>query len=413
MKSNAQDRVSAARIRLLQQAPFYGLMAHRWQLQADPKAVDVWVDGKTLGYNPAWVDAASFDALLSAIAHSAHHVALLHHLRRHGRDKAAWNKAADVPVNAALHAGGFALPKGVKVNSGDEMKAAEECYTYTKPMDSAGGQQKRKEDDNQAGGQADGQGGGQDDDQADADTDAPSSGEVRDQAGTNGGEMDEAELEKATSEALQDVASIAQQAKASGYGLPASIEEQIKKLLYPQADWREILRDYLNSMARSDYSWTRPNRRFIGSGIYLPSMQAENNLGEIVISVDTSISISRDALAAFGGAINELLEDLNPEKVTVIYCDSKIHRVEEYSQDTYPIEFKAIGRGCTSLCPPFEYIEENGIYPDVFLYFTDLGGKSPESEPDYPVFWLDQDNNPAMMNVFNHKWGTYIPINAT
>jgi predicted metal-dependent peptidase len=222
--------------------------------------------------------------------------------------------------------------------------------------------------------------------------------------------MDEAEQEQATSEALQDIAAIAQQAKSSGYGLPASIEAQIHKLLYPLADWREILRDYLNSLARSDYSWSRPDRRFIGSGLYLPSLQSEGNLGNIVIAVDTSISISMDALALFGGAINELLEDLNPEQVTVIYCDQKIHRIETHTRDTYPIEFNAVGRGSTSLCPPFEYVDTNGIEPDVFLYFTDLRGRSPEIEPPYPVFWVDQDNNPQMMEIFGHKWGTYLPM---
>lgn len=405
MKLSPQDRVSAARIRLLQQAPFYGLLANRWQLQADHKTADVWVDGKTLGFNPAWVDAASFDALMSAIAHSAHHVALLHHLRRAGRDEQDWNKAADIPVNAALDAGGFVLPEGVTVSPGDEAKSAEECYSHIeREKEKDRGKNKKPGDDENTGGTPGNKPG-------DA-GDAPSPGEVRDQPGKNGGAMDEAEQEKATAEALQDIAAIAQQAKSSGYGLPASIEEQIKKLLYPLADWREILRDYLNALARTDYSWSRPNRRFIGSGLYLPSLQSEKNLGTIVIAVDTSVSISMDALALFGGAINELLEDLNPEAVTVIYCDQAIHRIESHTRDTYPIEFNAIGRGCTSLCPPFEYVAENGLEPDVFLYFTDLCGRSPDIEPPYPVFWVDQGNNPSMMEIFQHRWGIYLPMGA-
>lgn len=408
MKLNPQDRVSAARIRLLQQAPFYGLLANRWTLQADPKTPDVWVDGKTLGFNPEWVDAASFDALMSAIAHSAHHIALLHHLRRNGRDEQDWNKAADIPVNAALVEGGFVLPKGVKVASGDEAKSAEECYSHFEQMKDRGGKNK-KPGDNDAGGTPRDKPG---DDPSD-DDDAPGHGEVRDLPDPqHGGQMDEATLEKATGEALQDVAAIAQQAKSSGYGLPAHIEAQLKELLYPQADWRELLRDYLTALARADYSWSRPNRRFIGSGLYLPSLQSENNLGSIVIAVDTSTSVSLKALAAFGGAINELLEDLNPLEVTVIYCDQQIHRVETHTRDNYPIEFNAIGRGCTSLCPPFEYVKEHGLEPDVFLYFTDLGGRSPDAEPHYPVFWVDQDHFPAIMQIFGHKWGTYIPMNA-
>jgi predicted metal-dependent peptidase len=386
MKLNPQDRVSAARIRLLQQAPFYGLLANRWTLQADPKTPDVWVDGRTLGYNPEWVNKASFDALMSAIAHSAHHVALLHHLRRGGRDEKAWNTACDVPVNAALVAGGFVLPDDVTVAPGDEAKAAEECYSYDDPPDNDNKKPKSGGDDQ------------------------PGPGEVRDQPGKNGGQMDASEQEQEITAALQDIASIAQQAKASGFGLPASIEAQLHDLLYPQADWRELLRDYMAAAAKSDYSWSRPNRRFIASGLYLPSLHSENELGDIVIAVDTSISINLKKLEQFGGAINELLEDLNPQSVTVIYCDRAIHRVDTFGIDEYPIEFHPIGRGCTSLCPPFEYVEENGLEPAVFLYFTDLGGRSPEKEPPYPVLWIDQNGDPRMMDIYRHKWGTYIPM---
>jgi len=390
MKLNPQDRVSAARIRLLQQAPFYGLLANRWQLQADPKTPDVWVDGKTLGFNPEWVNAATFDALMSVIAHSAHHVALLHHLRRSGRDEKAWNNACDVPVNAALVAGGFVLPDGVTVEPGDEAKAAEECYQAPPEGDpGVKGRGEPQDDENPGSG---------------------GSGEVRDQPGKNGGQMDPAEQEQEITAALQDIASIAQQAKASGFGLPASIEEQLHDLLYPNADWRELLRDYMSAAAKSDYSWSRPNRRFIAGGLYLPSLHSENELGDVVIAVDTSISINLKKLEQFGGAINELLEDLNPQSVTVIYCDQAIHRVDTFGIDEYPIEFHPIGRGSTSLCPPFEYVEEHGLEPAVFLYFTDLGGRSPEKEPPYPVLWIDQDGDPRMMDIYQHKWGTHIPM---
>jgi predicted metal-dependent peptidase len=219
-----------------------------------------------------------------------------------------------------------------------------------------------------------------------------------------------AEQEQEITAALQDIASIAQQAKASGFGLPASIEAQLHDLLYPNADWRELLRDYMTAAAKSDYSWSRPNRRFIAGGLYLPSLHSENELGDVVIAVDTSISINLKKLEQFGGAINELLEDLNPHSVTVIYCDQVIHRVDVFGIDEYPIEFHPVGRGCTSLCPPFEYVEEHGLEPAVFLYFTDLGGQSPEKEPPYPVLWIDQDGDPRMMELYRHKWGTHIPM---
>jgi predicted metal-dependent peptidase len=64
--------------------------------------------------------------------------------------------------------------------------------------------------------------------------------------------------------------------------------------------------------------------------------------------------------------------------------------------------------GSTDLRPPFDYVANNGIEPDVFLYFTDLGGPKPETEPSYPVIWLDQDDCPEMMRCYGAPWGRHI-----
>lgn len=380
MNLSPQDRLSAARIRMLERMPFYGLIAMRLTLQADTATPDVWVDGKTLGFNPDWASSASFDTIISAIAHSAHHLALLHHLRRCGRDDAQWQVACDVPVNAALESGGFVLPESVWVRTGDELKSAEECYAAMP---------KRENPEGEEGG-------------------SPGKGEVRDQPGKNGGAMDASELAEAASDAMKDIAAAAQQAKASGFGLPADIARQLQALLYPQEDWRELLREYMHSVAKSDYSWSRPNRRFIGSGLYLPSLQSESEMGTMVIAVDTSGSIDERKLSLFGGAMNELLEELNPERVVVLYCDTTINRVNEYARDDYPIEIHAAGYGCTDLRPPFDYVSEHGLEPDVFLYFTDLGGPKPEQEPCYPVLWIDQDDREDRMNRYGAPWGRHI-----
>lgn len=383
-KLNPLERLSAARIRLLQHAPFYGLMANRWEMTPDATAQPLWIDGKTLGFNPEFVEKASFDELLSAMAHCAHHVALLHHLRRSDRDEKAWNIACDVPVNAALHSAGFKLPNGVKISDGDMGKSAEECYIHVK--------NKQKDKDKQSQQNQQGQ------------------GEVRDQPAPNGGKMDQAQREQAIKETMQDVASMAQQAKSSGFGLPGDIEAQLKDMLYPKADWKEVLRDVLTAKSNDDYSWHRPNRRFIGNGLYLPSMEANNSLETLVIAVDTSISISMDALRLFAGAINEILDDVPPQEVYIIYCDSKIQRVVHVCKGDYPLDIVATGRGCTSLCPPFNYIDENRIQPNILLYFTDLAGASPLTEPPYPVYWIDQGDNKINMEIFRHRFGTYLAM---
>ncbi len=70
---------------------------------------------------------------------------------------------------------------------------------------------------------------------------------------------------------------------------------------------------------------TRPNRRFISSNLYLPSMYSEG-LGDVVIVIDTSGSISDTELIDFQSEVNCILEDTQPEKVYVLYCDTQVHK---------------------------------------------------------------------------------------
>ena len=122
------------------------------------------------------------------------------------------------------------------------------------------------------------------------------------------------------------------------------------------------------------------------------SLHSENDMGKVVIAVDTSGSINSRKLTQFCTAINGIFEQVNPESVTVIYCDMRIESVAEFTRDEYPIAFECSGGGGTDLRPPFDYVEENELNPDVFLYFTDCGGPSPERAPHYPVVWIDQND---------------------
>src|SRR5262249_40964793 len=86
-------------------------------------------------------------------------------------------------------------------------------------------------------------------------------------------------------------------AKARGV-LPDGLSRVVDQVLRPTADWRAVLREFVSSHAKSDFAWTKPNRRFIAEGLYLPGMHSEV-LGEIVIAVDCSGSIRKEQLDIF------------------------------------------------------------------------------------------------------------------
>ena len=95
--------------------------------------------------------------------------------------------------------------------------------------------------------------------------------------------------------------------------------------------------------------------------------------------IDTSISMTSEMLDEISAELALLTQT---HEVTVVECDTEIHRV-------YPFEpIKNVhGRGNTSFLPPFEaeFLQEHR--PDVILYFTDGEGEAPEQKPPVPVFW--------------------------
>ena len=70
-----------------------------------------------------------------------------------------------------------------------------------------------------------------------------------------------------------------------------------------------------------DYSWSVPNRRFIDSGLYLPSMHSEG-IDAIAIIIDTSASLPGETLALFWAEVREIAADLQPDSIYVLQVDA-------------------------------------------------------------------------------------------
>ena len=62
-QAEAEQRITRARAALVMEHPFFGSLALRLRLKADPACADMWTDGKTLAYNPIFAAALSADAL--------------------------------------------------------------------------------------------------------------------------------------------------------------------------------------------------------------------------------------------------------------------------------------------------------------------------------------------------------------
>lgn len=379
MNKQAHDRITAARIHVLQDHPFFGLKLIKLDLVEDSSHPDMWVDGNSLGYNPEWAMNASFEDLKFWTAHCACHCILCHPLRREGRDQNDWDEATDRVVNAILSKSGIRPPRGVIVYDGYEDKSAEEAYHHVE-FDDYGDKEKNKKK-KQENGESGESGTG-------ADSKRRQPGQCRDQSSDDGTKPSQSEKQEMEQDQAEELAALAQQAAAMG-NLPACIGRMVDDILNKKMDWKEELAEYLLSFDKSDYSWSRPNRRFINKGLYLPSLQADGAIDHMVLAIDTSESVDQKKLSAFVAELNGILEQVTPSRITVILCSSYIKDVIELPHSE-PFSHEIYGGGGTDLCPPFEWVEENGESPDLLVYFTDLQGPKPLLEPNYPVVWIDQ-----------------------
>ena len=162
--------------------------------------------------------------------------------------------------------------------------------------------------------------------------------------------------------------------------------------------------------ARSDYSWSLPNRRFIDAGLYLPSIRSEG-IDTIAVIIDTSGSIRTDILAAFWTEVCEIATELQPESVVVLQVDAALQDAAEYAASDLPDEIALKGRGGTDFRPGFAWLAEQDIRPGVCLYLTDMECSSyPEAEPECPVVWVNWGPEPGDWN--REPWGERVDIAA-
>ena len=173
-----------------------------------------------------------------------------------------------------------------------------------------------------------------------------------------------------------------EQSKIAGK-LPAGMDIFIKELLQPKLDWRNMMRQFIVSVSKSDFRWVPPNKRFVHRGMYLPSMTGES-LGDVVVIVDNSGS-TLDNQQEFFSECNGLLQqyDMN---LHLIVCDTEINFYQVY-QKGESLKLNHKGGGGTDLTKAFKYIKKKMINPTVVVCLTDGYTPFPKKE-EYPTLWI-------------------------
>ena len=197
---------------------------------------------------------------------------------------------------------------------------------------------------------------------------------------------------------------------ARSIGQGSSITEMMLDLANaPQVDWRQYISGFLSrSAGNSAYDFSRPQRKplLLEEPYFVPS-RGGFGVNHLVVVMDTSGSIGIPQQRVFLGATASAVSDLRPKEFTIIFCDSRIQRVDqEVDVDQGFGNYNIPKGGGTSFIPPFEWIEANlAEKPDGVIYLTDLYGPAPTQAPGYPVLW-------ACITDEKGPWGetVHVPI---
>ncbi len=365
---SAKSKMTAARTALVLEQPFFGALALSLTMREDAGCGTAWVDGRTLGYDPAFIEPLTHAQCTALWAHEVSHCALGHPWRREGRNQKRFNIACDRVINSDLRDSGFTLPPDGEYATGEEKgKSAEWIYARLGEDDGDG--------DGQGSGPGDGPGDGQGQGKADP------LGELRDAPKEADADGTPAPSE---GEWKQRAASAMQQAKMQGK-MPGGMAREVERALRPRVDVRSLLLRFFSERSTGDYSWTRPNSRYLSQGLYLPALESKS-LGEVSIMVDTSGSVDAVSLAYARAIVESVIEECNPVAVTVYYADAAVCKVDRFEQGE-PLTWQPAGGGGTDFRPALEAIERDGA-PVCAICISDLYGTFPEVPPALPVLWL-------------------------
>ena len=196
-------------------------------------------------------------------------------------------------------------------------------------------------------------------------------------------------------------------AQAAGAGnTPAEVQRIIKELTEPKMNWRELLRQQIQSTIRNDYTFSRPSRKGWHTGAILPGMNFMDTI-DIAIGLDMSGSIGDHQAKDFLGEIKGIMEEYKDYNIKLWTFDTVVYNEQDFSADggedllSYDIQ----GGGGTDFMTNWEYMKEHNITPKKFIMFTD----------GYPFgSWGDEDYCETVFIIHgHHDKNTKAPFGVT
>ena len=309
-------------------------------------------DGKQVLYNPEFFMRLNAEEQVFLLLHETLHVAYMHMLRLKALpegDHRKWNIAGDHVINLQLIERKYRMPSMGLADPKYKGLSTEEVYKLLPDDPSA---------------------------PCDMDLVMPS---------------DPAAAEEAAAQIQDALVRATLQSKMSEDRpgtIPGELEIFLNKLLNPKLPWQRILAKYMRNLAKTDYSFKKPNRRFFPEH-HLPSLYG-SQLINLAVAVDTSGSVSDADFLRFISETHSILKMMKPEKITVIQFDTELKSVDEVRNLNDLGQLSFTGRGGTLIQPVLEWANEHR--PQLLLVFTDGHFRWPTVQTKTDTLWLIHEN---------------------
>ena len=380
MREEVHDRVIVARVGLLLRHPFFGNMATRMRVQnCDDWCPTAATDGRNLYYNTQFFNMLTNKQIEFVIAHEILHCVFDHIVRREDREPRIYNIACDYLVNNLLVRDKI----GERV---DQIQIFQDFKYDNWSSEDVYDDIKDKHDDEEL--EALGQlldehvDWEKDGDEGEGNN-APGAGDKEGKGkGKGRPTYSKDELKKIRDEIKESMITSAQSAGAGN--TPGEIARMIKELTEPKMNWRELLRQQIQSTIKSDFTFSRPSRKGWHTGAILPGMNFQDTI-DVCIGIDMSGSIGDIQAKDFLGEVKGIMDEYQDYKIKVWCFDTAVYNEQDFTADGGEdlTEYEIFGGGGTDFMANWTYMKDQDYVPKKLIMFTDGYAWDSWGDPDY------------------------------
>jgi predicted metal-dependent peptidase len=358
-KAKVLDKLITARVGLLLRHPFFGNLATRLKLvDASDWCPTLATDGRTFYYNVGFVNKLTPKQTEFGFAHEVLHNVFDHMGRRESRDPKLSNIAADYAVNQILKDERIGeVPDFIQIFQDNKYRG----WSYEQIYDDVE-QRAVKIDFDKIGELLD--------EHLDGEGDGEGDGDEKDGNGKGRPKLTAEEKKQIKDEIKEAMISAA---SAAGAGkTPAGVMRMIKDYTEPKMDWRQLLRMNIQSIIKSNFSFSRPNRKSQHSGAVLPGLMNQETI-DVCAAIDMSGSISDKQAKDFISEVKGIMDEYGDFNLKLWCFDTEVYNFKEFSGDNSDeiMDYECKGGGGTDFDANYEFMKEEGIEPKKFIMFTD------------------------------------------